>query len=236
MSATGVPQLPLPFHRDDAASFATYIAGDNGEVVEALRRCLGPAPSYFIYLWGASAAGKSHLLCALCQEAAHGGRQTACLPLKQVGPLGPALCEGLEGLDLVCVDDLEAIAGSAQWEQALLHLYNRLRDGGRTLVMTAASSPTESPIALPDLKSRLAWGTVYHLRGLDDAGKRLALLRRAQARGLEVTEEVLDYLLHRLRRDLPTLCGTIDRLDTASLAAQRRLTVPFVRSLLDPGP
>ena len=137
-----------------------------------------------------------------------------------------------ENYDLVCLDDVDALAGERRWEEALFHLYNRIRERGACLVVSCASAPARLQLSLPDLGSRLSWGLVYQLRALDDDQRLLALQLRARQRGCDMPDETGRYLLRRLPRDMPALFDLLDRLDDASLVAQRKLTVPFVKSVL----
>ncbi|MFN2330008.1 MAG: DnaA ATPase domain-containing protein, partial [Chromatocurvus sp.] len=140
--------------------------------------------------------------------------------------------EGLEQYPLVAIDDVQAIAGQTAWEEALFHLYNRLRDAGGRLLSAASLAPEQLALHLPDLRSRLAWGALYALRPADDVTRGQILMVRAQASGLELPEETAQFLLRRYPRDLPALIDLLGRLDQAALVSQRRLTVPFVRSVL----
>jgi len=142
------------------------------------------------------------------------------------------MLEGLEQQAVVTVDDVHAIAGQAAWEEALFHLFNRLREAGNRLVVSARGAPAALNLQLPDLVSRLGWGPVFQLQPLDDDGKRAALQLRARQRGMELPDEVAWYLLRRSPRDMDSLFELLQRLDVASLAAQRRLTIPFVRGLI----
>jgi DnaA family protein len=146
--------------------------------------------------------------------------------------LAPELLEGLEQQALIAIDDVQAIAGMPQWEEALFHLYNRVRDYGHRLVVSATVAPAGLTLTLPDLISRLGWGPVFQLATLSDADKRAALQMRARRRGLELGNEVAEYLLRRCPRDMDSLFSLLNQLDRASLVAQRRLTIPFVRELL----
>src|SRR5690625_3357021 len=132
----------------------------------------------------------------------------------------------------VCVDNLEAVAGNPVWEQALFHLYNRLRDQGRCLAVAATQGPHQLPIELAALRSRLLWGVTHQLMPSDGGGKIGALRPRAHARGLVLSQDVAQYLLQRLPRDTTALFQCLETLDRASLAQQRRLTIPFVKSVL----
>ncbi|MEW6352976.1 MAG: DnaA regulatory inactivator Hda [Pseudomonadota bacterium] len=224
-------QLSLNVSLRDGATFDNYVPGPNREALHVLQH-LVEGPERVIYLWGAPGAGKTHLLHAVCHAAAARGARSAYLPLADARHVAPELLEGLEQLDAVCIDDVQTVAGLAPWETALFHLYNRMRDSGAHLVMAGNAPPAELGLNLPDLSSRLLWGLSLQLRLLGDEEKLAALRRRAQGRGFDVPEEVARFLLRRAPRDMATLFALLERLDQASLAQQRKLTVPFVSELL----
>jgi DnaA family protein len=184
----------------------------------------------WLYLAGPAGSGKSHLLLAACAQARAGGADASYLPLAALaGRLGDALAGQARGA-LVCLDGVEAIAGRREDEVALFHFHNAARSAGARVLYAAAAMPAALPLALPDLRSRLEQCTRIALEPLDEAGRREVLRQRAARRGLELDEAVLDYLFRRVGRDLASLTALLDRLDVASLAAQRRLTIPFLRS------
>jgi len=227
MSPLRHPQLPLRIGLRDSATFANFFPGDNAAACHALSQGAEP----FIYVWGTEGSGKSHLLQAACHAVTEQGGQAIYLPLSEAG-LAPSMLEGLEGMALVCLDDLDAIAGKPEWEQALFHLYNRLRDSGNRLLAAGRASPSGMGLRLADLTSRLSWGPVFQLSPLDDSGKAAALQQRAANRGMHMPQEVAAYLLQRAPRDMHALFALLERLDEVSLAAQRKLTIPFVRELI----
>jgi DnaA-homolog protein len=187
-----------------------------------------------VFLSGASGAGKSHLLLATCAEASQNGHPTAYLPLKLFGARAAEALADQGVVRLVCVDDVQSIAGDHAAEVAMFDLHNRMRDRGGGLVYTADTPPQQLALALPDLRSRLAQSTQFTLAIPDETQRRAILRERAHARGLELDDTVLDWLFRRVDRDLASLTMLLDRLDRASLAAQRRITVPFLRQILDP--
>ncbi len=225
-------QLALGVQLGVALRFGTFATGDNGEAVAALRRLADGDSQAPVWIYGPVGAGKSHLLQAACARLGDAGGASAWLPLAQIRADGPALLDGFERLDLVALDDLEAIAGDAAFESALFKLYNGLAEQGGRLAIAAAGSPIATPIRLPDLASRLAACEVYLLEPLAESAQPAALRRRAERRGLELPDETLSFLTRRAPRDFATLCRMLDALDSESLAAQRRLTVPFVRDWL----
>jgi DnaA family protein len=223
-------QLPLGVQLRTHARFDTFVSGANASVLAHLR---GPATQStpVTWLWGGAASGKTHLLQALCADCDAQGRRAGYVPLGDEA-LRPQLLDGWDALEVVCADDLDRVVGDAAWERALFVLYNGLLEHAGALVVTSARSPAELAFTLPDLESRLRAGPVFQLAPLDDADRLTALRTHAAARGLELPEDAARYLLRHTRRDMHSLCGVLDALDRASLAAQRRLTVPFVRELL----
>lgn len=226
-------QLPLGLTLNDSATFANFITGPHSEAVQAVQACARGQGEAFIYLAGAAGTGKTHLLQAACHAMARQGGTVVYLPLQCAAQFGLDALDGLERMALVCLDDVQALVGQPEWEQALFNLFNRVRDSGGRLLVAANAKPSQLGLSLPDLVSRLSWGVTYVLPSLDDADKLRALSLRAQARGFELPDEVGRYLLVRLPRDMQALFAVLDRLDQASLAAQRRLTVPFIKSILD---
>lgn len=221
-------QLTLRIGLRDSATFANFLAGDNAAPLYLLQQ--GSEP--FVYLWGGLGSGRSHLLQAACHAETARGGSAVYLALTALAGAGVELLDGLEQMSLVCLDDVQVVAGDEVWEEGLFHLYNRVRDAGGRLLAVADASPLAIGVQLADLRSRLSWGPVFQLQPLDDAGKLEALQLRARARGMELSEEVGAYLLRRCPRDMHALFALLERLDQASLTAQRRLTIPFVRELI----
>jgi DnaA family protein len=225
-------QLPLGLRLSADATLDNFIAGDNEQALAAVRHAASGAGEHFITLWGAGGCGKSHLLQAACHSARSHNRSAFYLSLKDKGELDPQLLTGLETLQLICLDGIDDIAAEAAWEEALHHLYNGVRDHGGALIVASQSPIQEIPFALKDLKSRLGWGPSYHLRDLRDEDKSTALQQAANMRGLSLPADVAQYLLTRHTREMHQLMAIMDELDQASLAEQRKLTIPFLRAKL----
>lgn len=215
-------QLPLQIRLNDAATFSNFYAVGNEALVSLLKQGTEP----YIYMWSADAAGKTHLLQSVCL--AYESR-SIYLPLKESKQFSPELLDGLEQFDVICLDDIQSIAGQAEWEEALFNLYNRVRDNGGRLCVTATAAASVLAMNLPDLVSRLNWGPVFQLQPLDDKHKTNALQMRARFRGFDMSDEVASYLLNHYPRDMHNLFAILDKLDEATLQAQRKLTVPFIK-------
>jgi len=225
-------QLPLGVQLGVTHRFETFHEGGNREAVVALEARVAEAGRPPLWLYGPPGAGKSHLLQAACARAGASGLTAAYLPLAAVRGGDPAMLAGYERLGLVALDDVDAVAGDAGWERALFTFWNELAEQGGRLVLAAAAAPAAIPFSLPDLASRLAASQVHRLQPLAEREQAEALVQRARHRGLELPAETLQYLTRRAPRDFAALCRLLDQLDTESLAAQRRLTVPFVRDWL----
>ena len=225
-------QLPLALRPRSTATFRDFVAGCNAAATSHVQAAAAGRGEQFVYLWGSAGAGKSHLLESACHACGSQGKLSALVSLREWSTLGASVLDDLEQLTLVCIDDLDAIAGFSAWEERLFHLHNRARETGTRLLISGARSPAALGLGLSDLASRLSAALVYRLLELDDDQRISVLRRRAARRGFEMPEDVAEYLLRRQPRDMHSLMALVERLDAASLAAQRRVTIPFVRELL----
>ncbi|WGL17690.1 DnaA regulatory inactivator Hda [Microbulbifer bruguierae] len=238
-STGGTPQqLSLGVSLRDDATFVNFFQSTdavNRQVVGLLQAfASGENPEPAIYLWGESGSGITHLLQSVCQGAESAGRSFQYLPLADLIEAEPeVILDGLDFLDLVCIDDLHLIEGRREWQTAIFHLYNRLRDSGRQLLLGARKSPRALELGLADLQSRLQWGLTFQLHPLSDEDKLSALCQRSRLRGFDLPEDVAQYILHRAPRDTRALFACLEQLDRASLQAQRKITIPFVKQVLN---
>jgi len=225
-------QLTLGVQLKERATFASFHTARNQELVAHLKQVASATPAGATWLAGPHASGKSHLLQAVC-AALPAGRRAAYLPLEALLPFGPETLEGAETLDLACYDDVQAVAGLDAWEQRLFSLWQRAQERGSAMLFVARENPAHVEFSLADLKSRLASSAVFTVRELNDDEQLEALALRAGLRGFEMPVETARYLQRRFPRDMRTLCEILDTLDDAAFAAQRRITVPFIRAYLD---
>ena len=226
-------QLPLPFTKFERYDFDQFCPGANAQVVEYLSRLITGLEHQPVLVWGDKSTGKSHLLQAACTQATILNIKVAYIPLKQHATLSPGMLDGMEQMDILCIDDLHEISGMAQWELAVFNLFNRMHDADKPMIFTANTGPGGIPISLADLKSRLSWGLIFHLNPLNEDDRFRILRQRAELRGLVLSGEVITYLARRVPRDMNTLMKFLDELDEAALVAKKKLTIPFVRELLE---
>ena len=218
-------QIPLRLNPQDVYRFDNFYF-----MQDELKQLELSDDKDFIYLWGNEGCGKTHLLLA---SIAHSPQRSLYLPLSElVETASPEILQSVEQLDLLCIDDLDAITEQTEWQEALFHCFNRLQHSGCRLVVAATHNPASISFSLADLRSRMATAVVYQLESLDDEGKKHALVMQANVRGLELPDDVALYLLRHHSRDIHVLMSVLNQLDNASMVSKRRLTIPFVRQVL----
>lgn len=227
-------QLALTIELNQQAYLNDFCWGANSLLKQHLEQSLQGKGERIIYIWGPPGNGKSHLLQGCCQALAIPDSSTAIyLPLQLLKEWGPASIENLAEYPFIAIDDIDVIAGESPWEEALFHLYNQVRDNGQTfLLMSGQDAPTASTIQLPDLRSRLTGGLVLQLQELSDELKILTLQQQAHKRGFILSSQVAFFLINRCTRNMHDLQKILDQLDQASLIAQRKITLPFVKEVL----
>ena len=221
-------QLLLFRSRTDA-SFANFFAGAaNAAFMHALREWLAAGSGAF-YFYGAANSGRSHLLQAVCRET-----EAFYLPLAELRPQDPAqVLESLESAHNICFDDIHAVIDDATWCEQLFHLFNRCVQSGTKWLISADRASAQLPCALPDLQSRLRASGDFRLQALSGEECAQALRLRAHERGIELGDDVVAYILARQSRAFPALLTLLDRLDKQSLAEKKRITIPFVRHVIE---
>jgi len=223
-------QLPLQLNLNEVYRFDNFYFAQSELEGALVSLCMADSHP-FVYLWGDASTGKSHLLMAAVEKSP---KNTLYLPLEElVQSASPEVLDSVEHLDLLCIDNLEAIIQHKDWQEALFHCFNRLQESGCKLLVAARHNPATIALTLPDLKSRMATALIYQLESLNDDDKQKTLILQAQFRGLELSEEVATYLLRRHSRDLQVLMDLLQALDKASMVEKRRLTIPFVRQVLN---
>lgn len=224
-------QTLIPVSAEAESSFDSFHAGGNAELLAELRRIVrGDRVRRVLYFWGEAGSGKTHLLNACCQLARALGKPHAYLPVTGAQP-GPQP-DRIEPQALLCVDDFQAAAASAAWQAALFEIYEKLLGHAGAMVVAANQPVGALNLGLKDLESRLVGGGVSRLVRLNESDTLAALQSRARRKGFELNDPVLQFIITYYRRDTASLFSLLDRIDNASLAQQRRITVPFIKSLL----
>ncbi len=225
------PQIPLQLEPRRDSRFEDFVTGPNHAVVEALKH-MPDEPGSSVFLFGGEGSGKTHLLNALCYETRERQGRAFYLTLKRLSKDAIASLQGLEKLDLVCVDDLHVIAGDEAWEEALFHCFNRVREANGRLLVSSRKRLSALNLGLPDLASRLAWGLRLPLMPLEDQDKLAVINLHSNALGFSLPEDVQKYLLKHHDRSMVALIQTVENLHQAALTNKRRITVPLAREVL----
>jgi DnaA family protein len=223
-------QLTLGVGLDDDAQFKNFFVSDVNQLLVSSLAAGEEEP--FLYIWGNGSPGLSHLLQASCNKTAAEGRTAIYVPLADQSQFAPQILEGAESLSLVCIDDIENIAGDVEWEAALFTAFNAMLQTGTQLIVAGHMAAQQLTIQLLDLHSRLQSGLLFELFELNDADKLSALQLRARQRGFDLPDAVGEFILLRAERNLSALMQILDKLDHSSMQQQRKLTVPLVKSTL----
>ena len=226
-------QVPVHFEFRANQTFDDFFPGTNLEIINHLQTSIAGNGERQIFLWGQSGLGKSHLLQACCQQAQSLQLSSFYFALSSLELPDPELLTGLDKFDVVCFDNIEHIAGNQAWELGFFNFFNLHRDQGHTLILSAACPPDEIAIQLPDLKTRLNWGLTLKIQPLCDTDRITALIFKAGQMGFEISPQAGRFLLTHYDRDLSSLWALLTKLDRASLAAKRKLTIPFLKQILN---
>ena len=226
-------QLPLQFEFRANQTFDDFFPGNNQEIINHLKNCVDGSGESFLFLWGKPGQGKSHLLQASCQRAHTRNLRSFYFDLATAKLPDPLILSGLTACELVCLDNVEAVAGNSDWEQAFFNFFNEQRDQNHQLILSAACSPLALNIQLPDLKTRLNWGLTLKLKPFSDADKIALLIFKADQMGFEITPQTGSFLISHYDRNPESLWALLDKLNLETLAAKRKLTVPFLKHILE---
>ncbi len=226
-------QISLDIGLKDNSTFASFYNSGNEQVLADITNFVADEQIKILYLWGNAGSGKTHLLHAIQNQELEKGGVVYYLPFSNVKNYPVEALEGLEAASLVCLDELEHIAGIKQWEEAVFHLLNRAWENGNRVVVAARGNMQEIGVTLADLQSRLTWGLNSKLNELDDEGKQECLKFRASLRGFDLNDDVCSFLLKRLPRDMQQLFSFLELIDRQTLVEKRKVTIPFVKSLFD---
>ena len=185
-----------------------------------------------LYLYGGRSSGVSHLLIALCKRAEQQGRAAQYLPLADVIQAPAEMLQSLGQIDFLCLDDCQLLSESEAWQKEIFHLFNRIREVGGNLMFGSHLAPSELKLNLADLRSRMLSGESWAINALTDEDKAVALQTRAKARGFNLSDQVVSYLINRQQRDMSSLMDLLAKLDRLSLEQKKLITLPFVKGFL----
>jgi len=220
-------QLPLDIGLARPPSLDSFLAGPNEAAWRHLQLWVGsptrsPVPTY---LWGAPASGKTHLLQAVQESLREQGASAGWMDATQPEPP-----EFDERWAVVLMDDVHLYSPAQQ--HAAFAWFVQAQALQRGVLAAGAAAPVHLQLR-EDLRTRLGWGHVFQLHVLSEPERRAVLRQAADARGLFLSDEVMDFILHRFSRDLGSLMQLLEHLDAYALQTQRAVTIPLVKSMLE---
>jgi len=224
-------QLPLQFEFQSNQNFNTFYPGSNEEVINHLRHIFSNSEQQ-IFLWGEAGTGKTHLLQAISQESDLQNKTSFYFCFENNALPNPEMLNGLDSFDIVCFDNIEQIAENSEWEHAFFNFFNLHRDANKKLILSAHCPPKFLPIQLPDLKTRMNWGLTLKLSTLSDEQQLNALIHKANDLGFDIPVNVGRFLMSHYARDLPSIWILLDKINHETLAAKRKLTIPFLKQIM----
>jgi DnaA family protein len=222
-------QLPLPVSISEHMTFETFHLGPNKSIVNSIRK----GKEKLIWVAGLQGFGKTHLLHALLNSLESASKQLLYLPMAESEAFTPDILDNLDQYDLVAIDDIENIIGDISWEEQLLKFYEDSNNMNNQVIITANNTPQGLNFILPDLASRFSLALIQRLAPMDESQMIKAISLHAKARGFNLPEDSAKYLITRVPRDVSVLVKMIQMLDYESLSMQRKLTIPFIKTILD---
>ncbi len=222
-------QLLLPVSVSEHMVFESFYPGPNLEIYQALQANVQKS----LWISGVQSSGKTHLLQATFQRCILLSKSSLYIPMREFDQFSPEILDDLEQLHLICIDDIEFILGNQAWERKLLDLYERIQTTDTHLVVASHDSPKGINFFLPDLASRFSMSLIHQLEMLSETEILSAIQMHAEVRGFNLPKESVNYLLKRVERNVGSLIDIIEILDYESLSKQRKLTIPFIKNILN---
>jgi DnaA family protein len=224
-------QLIFDLHNRYQARFADFL-GEQADYLCAQVRRVVCGEERFAYLYGGAGSGKTHLLESACYEAMKHGKRAMYIDLRHQHQYTPDMLAGLEGMELVCLDNLDAIAGYRAWEEGLFHLFNRLQAASIPLLVTASTVPLQLALCLPDLQTRLSLGILCQVEALSDDARAQIVLQRAACMGLCLPAPCLHYIMRHYERSIHRILQLLDQIAERAFAQKKAITLPLVKAAM----
>ena len=226
-------QYPLHFEFLANQTFNDFFSGENQPIIENLQDCVLGNGEKNIFLWGKSGQGKSHLLQACCHFAQQHQKPSFYFDLSRNSRHQPAILKGIDEYDVVCLDNVDTVVGNESWELAIYELMKYQYQKGHQLIISSSYLPNHLEVITSNLKEYLNWGLILQLKTLVDTNNIDALIFKADSMGFEISPQAGRFLVIQHQAELHDLWLLLEKIDRASLAAKRKLTVPFLKQLFN---
>ena len=222
-------QIPLPVSISEYMTFESFHSSSNKVVIDSIK----DDKNKLLWIAGLKGSGKTHILQATINYMDNGINRLLYLPMRESKDFTPDILDNLDQFDLVAIDDIEYVIGDFSWEEQLLILYEELIHTKSRILISSSDTPQGLSFKLPDLASRFSLGLVDRLKPMNEEQMIEAISLHAKVRGFNLPQDVAKYLISRVPRDVSVLVDIIKLLDYESLSKQRKLTIPFIKTVLD---
>ena len=210
-------------------TFESFHSSSNKVVIDSIK----DDKNKLLWIAGLKGSGKTHILQATINYMDNGINRLLYLPMRESKDFTPDILDNLDQFDLVAIDDIENVIGDFSWEEQLLILYEELIHTKSRILISSSDTPQGLSFKLPDLASRFSLGLVDRLKPMNEEQMIEAISLHAKVRGFNLPQDVAKYLISRVPRDVSVLADIIKLLDYESLSKQRKLTIPFIKTVLD---
>ncbi len=217
-------QIPIDFTFFTKKTFSNFIVGDNNRLLDSLVDF--HKSDQIILIYGPQSSGKSHI----CQAVLH----ESCVEYLFVNGESELCNEKLNDYyELVVIDDLDKLVSTKGREERIFTILNNQILNKKPALITSSKDITECGLTLEDLSSRLLSDKIFTINDLDDSDKINMMISYSSQRGLEISDRVLNYIINNCSRDLYFICALIKNLDRVSLSAKKKITIPFIKKVIE---
>ena len=220
-------QLTFPWSKPNKSNFNEYYFDDVNK--ELLKKILEHED---IVLYGIRKIGKTYLLQALCNYYADKNKTSLFIPLAEVSSFDTSIFDSIENMDIICIDDVDAIKGIHEWEVALVNLINNSLISGCRLVFGSSQNPTSINFSLSDLDSRIRKINSTEVLPINNANLQEAVKKISQLRSIRLGEKELNYLITYTERSMDNLIDILNKLDDLSIEQKRKITIPLIKEII----
>ena len=228
-------QLIFPFQINQKASFDSFFCSpDNQNLMTRLTDIVISRDANELIIHGEEGSGKSFLMQAICNELSSAEKQFAFIPMKKAFNMGVEIFQNLGSLDAVCIDDVQLIFKTQDWETALFNLINECQQSNCSLMLSlGGTQPLGESVVLPDLLSRIKRMEFVALHAVKDESFNQAIDFVAQQLDISIEKAELEFLLKHQIRKFSLLVENIIALDKQAASLKRKIPIPLIKETLN---
>jgi DnaA-homolog protein len=224
-------QLTLDLCCGKKHDFDSFLGEGSEQICQQIKGIICCEPG-FVYLHGGVSVGKTHLLESSCRLVLSKGNNAMYLDMRNIHAWSPDVLSGLTGIGVVCLDNIESIAGNYAWEESVFNLYNRAVEAKTPLVISGEFLPKDIGFVLPDLRTRLGSGVSFHLYDLNDKGKINVMRNKALSMGFDLEDKHFEYIIHNYNRDLAMLLDLIEKIAAITFETKKKVSLSNIKTAM----